>query len=363
MVLLAVVWLYATGVTNALSLEGKGERSTRGAVAPVMTLGIVAMVVFAGGEPLMLNAEADIAIQAIVAIIGYLVSTGAVLAAAATVSQARRAHRTGGEVALGVMRERLGTATAVALVLVAIGLALPGVQYTGSGRLGGAPDEMLRQRPLQYGVDPTAGALGEAIAGGLPWGWLSGFESLTTSSGQAAAAYAVVRFMQFFGVVVAMIIIIGLIAFAVRQRTDVLDRFLPALQRYLDWLRARLAGAVPQWARRGAQRRRRTLRDPFAGLDELAVRPAREAVMEAYLRTTVLLARLGYPRPVAATPHDLLGALPEHLAHLRGPLREITGLYVRAAYSNESLQVADREGAVATLRAMRDRLSAEPADE
>jgi hypothetical protein len=360
MVLLTVVWLYATGVTYALSLEGKGEKSTRGAVAPVVALGIVAMVVFAGGEPLMLNADTDIAIQAIVAIIGYLVSTGVALAAASTVSQARRAYRTRGDVALGVMRERVGAALALGLVVVAIGLTLPGVRYTGSGRLELSPDEVLQQRRWQRGMDPTAGAIGEMLTGGLPWGWLSGFESLTTQSGQAAAALAVVKFMQFFGVVVALVIAISAMVFAARQRTDLFDKLAPRLQRYLAWLRGKLV--VPAWARRDGARRRRHTSDPFAGLDELAVRPVREAVMEAYLRSTVLLERLDYPRPVAATPYDLLGALPDRLSSLNDPLSEITGLYVRAAYSNEELRAADRDGAVATLVAMRDLLAAERAD-
>lgn len=361
--LLAVVWLYATGVTYAVSIEGSGRTSRRGAVAPVVGMGLFAMVVFAAGEPLMLNAETDIAIQAIVAIIGYLVCTGVVLAAASTISQARRAYRTGGDVALRVVRERIGTAAAIGLVIVAIGLTLPGVQYSGSGRLELAPDEMLQQRRLQRGIDATAGALGETLVGGLPWGWLSGFESLTTSSGQAAAALAVVRFMQLFGFVVALIIIVSVVAYAVRLRVDALGRLAPLLRRYADWIRARLAARLPAWERRGNGRRGRSAIDPFAGLGALAMRPVREAIVEAYARATVLLERLDYPRSPEATPHDLLGALPDRLGYLADPLGEITGLYVRAAYSNEALTAADREGAVATLVAMRDRLAAGRSDE
>lgn len=361
MVMLTVVWLYATGVTNALSLEGRGEKSTRGAVAPVVALGIVAMVVFAGGEPLMLNAKPEIAIQAIVAIIGYLLSTAVALAAASTTSQARRAYRRGGEVALGVMPVRIGTAALIALAVMAIALTLPGVRYTGSGRLQLAPDDLLQQQRFTRGTDPTAGMFGEALVSGLPWGWLSGFESLTTSSGQAAAALAVVKFMQLLGAVLGLLIIVGLIVFAVRQRSDVLGKLPATLNRYAAWLRECFASRVPGWAKRGGHHRRGPSIDPFADLDALGARPAREAVVEAYLRSTVLLERLGYPRPSAATPYDLLGALPERLAHLSDPLTEITGLYVRAAYSNQQMQAVDREGAIATLVAMRDRITAEPA--
>ena len=362
MALLVIVWLYATGVTNSLSLEGKADRTTRGAVAPVAALGVVAMVVFAAGEPLMLNARAEIAIQAILAIIGYLLSTGVALAAASTISQARRTYRTGGDVALRVVPARVGTAAVIGLVVMTIALAIPGVQYSGSGRLELAPDEMLQQRRLTRGSDPSAGVLGEVLVDGLPWGWLSGFESLTTASGQGAAAFAVVKFLQFFGFVVAVVIAFVGIAFAVRQRTGLFDRVAPVLRRCLRWLRARLASGVPAWTRGAGPLRAGRNVDPFAGLETLGARPVREAVMEVYLRSTVLLDRLGYSRPPAATPYDLLGALPERLAHLSDPLAEITGLYVRAAYSNEAMGPAERDGALATLIAMRDRLTAERAD-
>ncbi len=358
--LLAVVGLYAAGVTNALSLEEKGEKSTRGAVAPVVALGIVAMVVFAGGEPFMLNARPEIAIQAIVAIIGYLLSTGVVLAAASTTSQARRAYRTGGDVSLGVVPARLRATVVIAVVVMAIALALPGVQYSGSGRLQLAPDELLQQRRLMRGNDPTAGALGEALAGGLPWGWLSGFESLTTSSGQAAAAFAVVKVMQLLGVVLMVVMAIYAIGFALRRRTDAFGRLGPLIAGYLSRLRSLFASKVPDWAKRDGRRRRGPTTDPFADLEALGSRPAREAVLEAYVRSTVLLERLGYPRPPAATPYDLLGALPDHLGHLSDPLTEITGLYVRAAYSDQEMGSVDREGAIATLVSMRDRLTAVP---
>ena len=175
------------------------------------------------------------------------------------------------------------------------------------------------------------------------------------------AALAVVKFMQLLGALLALLFVVGVLAFAVRQRTDVFGKLVPALNRYLSWLRQRFASRLPEWAKRAGHRRRGPVIDPFADLDALGTRPVREAVIEAYLRSTVLLERLGYPRPPAATPYDLLGALPERLAHLTGPLTQITGLYVRAAYSDQVMQAVDREGAVATLVAMRDRLTAEPA--
>jgi hypothetical protein len=356
MVLLALVWLYATGVTYALSLEGKGEKSTHGAVAPVVGLGVFAIIGFAIGEPFMLNAPPEVAIQAILAIIMYLLSTGLVLAAASTTSQARRAFRAGGTVALRVMPLRIGVAAIIALALMAVSLSIPGVHYSGTGRLGLAPDELLQQRRFALGSDPTAGMLGNEVIDGLPWGWLSGFESMTTRSGQARAAMAVVKLLQYTGAALLLLALLAVIAFAVQQRADVLGKLGPTIGRYLDWLRRKFASKVPDWARRDRGGRRRII-DPFADLDGLRARPAREAVVEAYLRSTVLLEGLGHPRPPAATPYDLLGSLPERLSHLSEPLDEITELYVRAEYSNQEIVDADRDGAVATLLSMRDRLT------
>ena len=362
MVLLGVVWLYATGVTYALSLEGRGEKSTHGAVAPVVGLGILALAAFAIGEPFMLNAPPDVAIQAILAIIVYLLATGLVLAAASTTSQARRAFRAGGDVALRVVPTRIGVAAIVVLVLMAISLSVPGVRYSGTGRIQLAPDELLRQRRFSLGSDPTAGMLGNDVIDGLPWGWLSGFESLTTTSGQARVAMTIVKYLQYAGALLLVVAVIAVIAFAVQQRTDVLGKLGPTITYYLGWLRKKFASKVPDWAKRSGDARSGRIIDPFADLDGLGARPAREAVVEAYLRSTVLLERLGHPRPPAATPYDLLGTLPDRLSSLSDPLADITGLYVRAAYSDQEMVAADRAGAVATLIAMRDRLSAlEPA--
>ena len=359
MVLLGVVWLYASGVTYALSLEGGREKSTRGAVAPVVGLGIVAMMVFAVGEPFMLNAAPEVAIQALLAIIFYLLSTGVALAAASTTSQARRAFRAKGDVTLGVMPVRVGAAALIAIALMAMALTVPGVRYSGSGRIDQAPEGMVQQRPFSLGSDPISGQLGDQLVGGLPWGFLAGFEAMSNPSSQAAAAYAIVRALQIVGAVIAAFVILAAIVFVVGQHSDKLGGLGPRLYRYLAWLRVSFSSKVPEWAKPTRKGRYGPTIDPFADIDGLGSRPARDAVVEVYLRSTVLLERLGHPRPPAATPYDLLGSLPAGLAHLADPLADITGLYVRAAYSDQDMAAEDREGAIATLVAMRDRLAAE----
>ena len=357
MVLLAVVWLYATGVTFALSLEGKLETSTRGAVAPVVALALVALFVFAMGEPLMLNAEPAVAIQALVAIIVFLLSTGLTLAAASTTSQARRAYRLGGEVALNVMPLRIGAAAVVGVVVLAVGLVVPGVHYSGSGRIQSAPDDIWRSDLFRWGRMRRRGSSANSSSAGCRGG---GSRGSKRSRGPRA-----------------------------RRR-----RHCPSSRACSIWARlscwrcswdawpspSSTMGAAPgrlvqkigdhlsawwsRWARRlprraaGREPGPRADIDPFADLEGLAQRPAREAVVEAYLRSTVLLERLGHPRPPAATPNDLLGSLPEGLAHLAAPLQRITGLYVVAAYSDEQVRSEDREGAIATLRQMRDAVAA-----
>lgn len=355
--LLAVVWLYATGVTFAMSLEGKRDSSTRGAVAPVVALALIAMVVFAIGEPLMLNAEPEVAIQALLTIIVYLLCTGVALAAASTMSQARRAHCRGGETVLGVMLARVGTAAAIIVAVMALALVLPGVHYSGSGRIQRAPDDVLQQRPFSLGADATAGQLGSELVEGLPWGWLSGFESMTTLTGQGSAALAVVRFMQYLGAAVGLMVALGALALCVRGRGQAFGWFGEIVGGWMQVLRSWWASRAPAWVKASGGRGSRSTSDPFADLEALGRRPAREAVLEAYVRSTVVLERLGHPRTPAATPYDILAALPERLAHLSAPLRDITGLYVVAAYSDETLGETDRDEAIATLVTMRDSLA------
>jgi len=165
--------------------------------------------------------------------------------------------------------------------------------------------------------------------------------------------------LQIVGAVIAVVVILAAIVFVVSQHSDKLGHLGPTLHRYLAWLKKSFSSKVPDWARRPAPGRRGPTIDPFAGIEALGSRPAREVVVEVYLRSTVLLERLGHPRPPAATPYDLLGSLPEGLAHLSDLLADITGLYVRAAYSDQEIRDEDRAGAIATLVAMRDRLAVE----
>lgn len=141
------------------------------------------------------------------------------------------------------------------------------MHYSGSGRLGTAPDEILQQRRFTLGSDPSAGMLGDELMGGLPWGWLSGFESMTTASGQARAAMATVKVLQFAGAVILLIVIIGVIAFAVQQRADVLGKLGPTIAKYLDWLRKKLGSKVPDWARRARPSSKPTCARRFSSRD------------------------------------------------------------------------------------------------
>jgi len=97
----------------------------------------------------------------------------------------------------------------------------------------------------------------------------------------------------------------------------------------------------------------RAAADPLANLESLALLPPREAVLATYLRFLDFLETLGSPRPVKATPYEILHGLPVHLRHLEDLARTLTELYVQAAYAPEPVEHDAGQRAILTLKGMR----------
>lgn len=360
-VLFGLVWLYATRVTDALSLEGGAGEGRRDPVTAIAVLGLVALVAFAVGEPFMLNSPPEVTLRAMVAMIGFLMCTGVTMAAAAATGAVRRAFRAEGEVVLGVIPVRVAAAALLVLALAAMALAAPGVRYSGSGRIALAPEHAFDPRRMSLGITERGGQLGQEVTEGLPWGWLSGLEGAVYSA-PGKMALAVVTWLQIGGAVLAGLIVLGLLGFAVYRHDLVRARLGPLLGDRFGWLVRKLRALLPSWMRRRHGSGSLADRDPFADLDALSGRPARRVVEEVYLRALVVLERHGHRRQPATTPHELLGSLPSRLSHLAEALSEITALYTRAAYSPEPMGDAERETAIGRLLDLRSRVAeAEPA--
>ena len=98
--------------------------------------------------------------------------------------------------------------------------------------------------------------------------------------------------------------------------------------------------------------------DPFDNLEALDRLPSREAVLAAYQRFLALLDFRGYARPPRSTPYEVLNALPFELRKAEEPVRTLTELYVRAAYSDEPVEPGAGQTAIFCLKGMRGLLSA-----
>jgi len=90
------------------------------------------------------------------------------------------------------------------------------------------------------------------------------------------------------------------------------------------------------------------------GLDGLADRSSREAVLAAYHRFLALLESLGHTRPAMATPYEILDGLPPDLNVFEAPARTLTDLYVLAAYAAEPVETGARDRAITALKEMRE---------
>jgi hypothetical protein len=91
--------------------------------------------------------------------------------------------------------------------------------------------------------------------------------------------------------------------------------------------------------------------------DDLRTEPdPRRAVIAAYARLEGALASSGLPRRPAETPEEYVVRVLGALAVRRGPVRELTGLYERAKFSQHPIDEPMRERAIAALTRIRDEL-------
>jgi hypothetical protein len=302
-----------------------------------------------------------------------LISTALVLAASSTVGSLRVVCAQGGEVSEGVVPLRLLVAAFSVVFALALMLAVPGVTYRGRGELqpqgfqldarGEIPEESLDGEGS--GRDP-GGELGEAEGEGDEDGSrgrpgeqgrsadASGGEPRQASS--EGLPQVATNFLSFF-VVLGKLLWIPFVLMLIVGAFVVLRRVAPFLKGQIEglsgWRRRLLellaAFARPRWRAMGeAGSKKLVLADPafLGGLSP------REAVVRAYPHLLQLFAHLGYSRPERHTPYEFLQGLPRHLDALRGPLRGVTELYVRAAYGGDPLADADRQTAIEAVAAV-----------
>lgn len=396
LLIIAAVWRFATKVTQGLSPEEgrpvwtglrlyglerlrveawqreKGTQPAKKAPpAPppnpalsVARLAALALLGFALGEPVLLNAAPQTGIRALAAVVIFLFSTGIVLAAGSSLDSLRRAEWAGGQVSPLLVPGRLLLAGGLLVLVLAAALAVPGLQFQGTGRLRPpvAPGEgaeadrgyqesdragNLQTHPPDEAASARRGSPSRQAEEGR--GERGVRDASAALTGPAAA---LVRTLATVGkwLLVPLILALALAGlWALLQlwpqlagwRSRMADRWRNLLRRF--------AGLLKYRPKRPARKV-----DPLANLEPLALLPPREAVLAAYLRFLDFLESLGSPRPAKSTPYEVLHGLPASLRYLEDPARTLTELYVQAAYAAEPVEHDAGQRAIVTLKGMRE---------
>ena len=397
LLIVGAVWYFATRVTRELSPEvGKPKPSRRtipqiyggpslpipeaespklptprNPAARVAQLAAVALLIFALTEPVLLEAVPQTGIKALAAVVIFLFSTGVVLAAGSTLETLRRAERAGAEVRPGLVPGRVALAALLLAMVLAAGLAVPGLDYQGTGRL--KPPAVMGEgveenRGNQETLDPARpsenmpkGDLGEDPALPVdpslppaPGGSLDETPPPPPRPESAPSPGPAAGLLSLLARIGKLLLIPLVLAFAGAALWGLI-RLWPLLAAWRSRASGRWRALLDRLAGLFARPRRTSAAgaDPFRGLDALLDLPARDAVLAAYQRFLLLLESLGHERPEKAAPYEILTGLPPHLKLLEAPARTLTDMYVLAAYSEDPIEPGAPERSVGSLKAMR----------
>lgn len=387
----AAIWYFATGVTRGMSskadrpsskefllgldavgaeewyrerAKARAERAKKkksevlkNPAASVARLALLALLAFALGEPVLLQAEPQTGERALLSMIVFLFATGVVLSAGSTLDTLRRAERAGAlQVSPGLVPGRLVLAGALLAAVLAAALAIPGIEYRGTGRLRPPSDPgegIDKDRGYQEGEQLKGSPTGQQDPRGTGGDRSRNSNVPEGNPGVANPAAGALGLLAAAGkwLLYPLILVLALAGlWALFRLWPLLAGWRGRISDRLRDLLARLAGL---FARRPKGRRKDWGADPLANLEDLAGLPPREAVLTGYLRFLALLDRLGHPRPEKATPYEVLHGLPPSLRNLEDPVRTLTDLYVQAAYAAEPVELGARESAILALKGIR----------
>lgn len=396
LLIVAAVWHFATRVTRELSPEidraprprrtipqiyggpslpipeKKPPAVMRNPAAMVARLAAAALLVFALTEPVLLAAVPQTGVKALAAVVVFLFSTGVVLAAGSTLDTLRRAERAGAEVRPGLVPGRVALAALLLAMVLAAGLALPGLEYQGTGRLKPPPtygEGVEENRGNQETLDPSHPSenipksdLGEELPDQIdpsrpptPGGSLDETPPPLRRQSESAPSPGPAANLLSLLARIGKLLLIPLILLLAGAALWGLIRLWPLLAGWRTRAAARWHALLERLTGLFTRPRRASSSsaDPFQRLDALLDLPDRETILAAYQRFLSLLESLGHERPEKATPYEILAGLPPQLKPLEGPARTLTDLYVLAAYARDPIEPGDPERSVAALKTMR----------
>ena len=416
LLIILVVWRFATRLTHRLSFEGarmkepkprlygterlrleqwqsatseggqgnhrdeipEPEPETReggdNPVVPVARLAAAGLLAFALGEPFLLAGPPAAGERALGAMIAFLLAGGVVLAAGSGLGTLRRVRALGGRASLTMLPGRIATAGGVMVMLAALALTLPGIDVRGTGSL----------RPASPGSGAEGGDSGQAKDEGgdseqpqkaaETQGEASSNDRKASSEppaeqtrGPSRAAASLVGQMAELGKWLRYVVIVLAALFALWGLWWFLNHLASAsawlsqtMRNLLRQLHASIAGFLQQLSiglgrlfRRRVRKQRTPQVDPFADWEVLRRLQPREAIVAAYGRLLAVFELLDHPHRERQTPYEFLASIPGRLKRLSDPAENLTEAYVKTAYSGTSVGEADRQRALDALEEIR----------
>ncbi len=324
----------------------------------VARLAMLAVLVFALGESIILAGPPEVGKRALTAVIVFLFCTGIVLAAASSTGTYRHTRKLGGKASIGMVPIKITIAVLLLVMILAVGLTVPGIRYEGSGLIqpkkfvgpGGSikgKEESRSQsvdresKQSRKDKDSPTGKEGEKSQDQDP-GDQSGSQS---GSGSIMDVFTSIGKLLLIPLVLVFIVLViyGLVKLwpALKNwRMGLMDRIRKLLEKLKSLLKLRRSGrdseALDQI-------------DPLAGVSTIHTLPPREAILKAYFCLLGFFEQIGHQRQKRLTPYEFLYSLPERLKYLAEPAGKLTDIYVSTAYSRKSPTPEDSKKALEAL--------------
>ncbi len=366
-VVVGLVWEYATGLVDGLSLERLPEKKetvrrygleriqfekdlqlekkeeevkVKKQIHPtrsVVRLTLIALLLFALGEPILFNAPQETRTAALMYTILFLFSSAWVLAAAHSIEVMERIHKTEGVMAPGILPIRLLASSLVMIVILGLCLAVSGLD---EGWEQGAGNRWQQESNSEAGKGSREEGSGEGEGTVASESSASG-ESRPESR-SSTEAWSWLPLLHMLGkvllwvAVVLFILILGWFIWYLLSHLAQVRKKIPQLVLSLKGLFRRF---LPLYTPR---EKALGLRQPMLGREDFANMSPRETILAGYQQMLLFCAAHGFDRQEGFTPDEFLRRLPVQWESLKPAMAQVTKLYYRAAYGQEQMSEGDR---------------------
>jgi hypothetical protein len=307
----------------------------------VARLAMLAIVTFALGEPVILAGPPEVGPRALMAVIVFLLSTGVVLAAASAMGTYRHTRKAHGEASTGMIPIKIFAALLLTVVVLGTGLAVPGLNYEGSGKLspqktigsGSVRGDNQDNRSQSTDKDTKTDKDIQSDQRGRSKERTSSESDSPADSGSIFESFAALGKLLLLPLALAFI---ALVIYALVKlwpslkgmRAGIMDRLRKLLERLRGLMKRKKSAAVDSGTSKHI--------DPLELLRDIPTMQPREAILASYHCFLGFIEQLGYRRQPRLTPYEFLRSLPERLNYLHEPARQLTDLYVGTAYGNKA---------------------------